>query len=122
MSDKWSGQQEFWSSFGIPAYDEDSVPKEATMPYITYHAATSGFENPIPLNASIWYRSTSWRDISQKAEEIAETLRTIHIVPIGDREYIALSQGTPFAQRMRETDSGVRKIYINVMAEFYTHH
>ena len=27
----------FWSQFGLPAYDENSVPDDAQMPYITYN-------------------------------------------------------------------------------------
>jgi hypothetical protein len=28
--------QSFWESFGIPAYNEYTVPDNAEMPYITY--------------------------------------------------------------------------------------
>ena len=38
MENKWQAIDRFWNSFGIPAYDESSVPQGATMPYITYHA------------------------------------------------------------------------------------
>lgn len=120
--DKWQGLQGFWSSFGIPAYDEDTVPDDAQMPYITYAAVTSTFETPVLLTASIWYRSTSWKDISKKADAIAETLKGLYLIPIGDKEYIMLAQGTPFAQRMRDEDGGIRRIYINVMAEYLTRH
>lgn len=120
MMDKWQGLQSFWESFGIPAYDKDSVPKDAQMPYITYQASVASFENPIPISADIWYRATNWRDISQKAEEIAERLRTLYLIPIGDKEYIMLAQGSPFAQRMSDDDGGIRRIYLNVMVEYLT--
>ncbi len=120
MMDKWQGLQSFWESFGIPAYDQDSVPENAEMPYITYQASVAQFESPIPLSANIWYRSTSWRLISNKADEIARRLQSLYLVPIGDKEYIMLAQGSPFAQRMRDEDSGVRRIYINIMVEYLT--
>ena len=120
--DKWQGLDDFWNSFGIPAYDENSVPDDAIMPYITYHAAVSGFEDPIPSYASIWYRSTSWADISRKADQIAERLQNYVLIPINDREYIHLVKGPSFAQRMNEPgDSLTRRIYINVMMEFFTY-
>lgn len=28
--------QAFWESFGVPAYEESTVPDDAVMPYITY--------------------------------------------------------------------------------------
>lgn len=122
VKDKWQGLQEFWSSFDIPAYDEDTVPDDAEMPYITYSTSVASFENAVPLKASIWYRSTSWKDISRKAEEIAERLKSLYFIPIGENEYIMLAQGVPFAQRMRDEDGGIRRIYINVMAEYLTRH
>lgn len=120
VTDKWQGLQEFWSSFGLPAYDEDTVPQDAEMPYIVYEAATAGFENPIPISANLWYRSTSWKEISQKTEEIAERLKSLYLLPIGDKEYIMFAQGSPFAQRMRDEDGGIRRMYINVMVEYLT--
>lgn len=123
MMDKWQGLQSFWSSFDIPAYDKNSVPDDAVMPYITYDAAVSGFENPIPMNASIWYRSTAWDLISQKTEQIAQSLAPYKLIALGDNEYIFIEQGTPFAQRMDDPDDGsVKRIYINIMVEYFTHH
>lgn len=54
--DRWQAQYNFWSQFGVPAYEENSVPdlKELTFPYITYEAAVGGFGDTIPISASIW--------------------------------------------------------------------
>ena len=30
----------FWISFGMQAYEENSVPSDATFPYITYQLVT----------------------------------------------------------------------------------
>lgn len=120
IMDKWQGLQSFWSSFGIPAYDKNAVPDDAVMPYITYQASVASFEYPIPLNADLWYHATNWRDISQKAEEIAERIRTLYLVRLEDNQYIMLAQGSPFAQRMGDEDGDVKRIYLNVMAEYLT--
>lgn len=118
--DKWQALDWFWNSFGIPAYDENSVPDDAVMPYITYSAVTSRFEDIVLLSASIWYYSTSWADISQKADEVAEALSPYALIPIEDKQYVFMTQGAPFAQRMRDENSGVKRIYINVSCEFFT--
>ena len=52
--------QSFWESFGIPAYNEYTVPDNAEMPYITYSVSESNIGVPVSLTASIWYRMPSW--------------------------------------------------------------
>lgn len=112
--------QEFWGSFGLPAYDENTVPDDAQMPYITYEVATDSLGNIVPVAASLWYRSNSWTAISLKALEIEGRLRDMNPPALkfdGGRLY--LFRGTPFAQRMEDPEDGaVRRIYINVNAEF----
>lgn len=120
MSDKWQTQDEFWNSFGIPAYDENTVPDEAVMPYITYGAVVSNFENPITLLASIWYRETSWKNISELADRIASYIGKSYKAIKVDGGYMVLSLGAPFAQRMADEDDSVRRMYLMVDTEFYT--
>lgn len=35
----------FWSMFGITAYEENAVPSDAKFPYITYQVVTDSFGN-----------------------------------------------------------------------------
>ncbi len=118
--DKWQALDAFWSSFEIPAYDENSVPDNAEMPYITYAAEISDFEDPLLLTGSVWYRSTSWTQASQKVEEIEQALKDYKLMPIDGRRYLFLTQGSPFAQRMKDEDDAVKRIYINIMAEYFS--
>ena len=115
--DKWQAIQRFWEGFDIPAYDQNSVPDYAVPPYITYEAKVADFEKALPLSASIWYRGTSWRDISRKADEISRSLKQIIELDSG---YLFLTRGSPFAQRMSDPNETIKRIYINLMAEFYT--
>lgn len=114
--------QTFWESFKIPAYDELTVPDNAPFPYITYNVKTDSIGNICLMSASLWYRSTSWKDVSDKAEEIAEYI--VKMAPPSieiDNGRLYISKGTPFAQRMSEpNDDMVRRIYININAEFLT--
>ena len=115
--DKWQAIQSFWEGFDIPAYDQNSVPDDAVAPYITYEAKTADFENALPLSGSIWYRSSSWRDISKKADQIADSLKKIIKI---DGGYMFITRGSPFAQRLNDPNDTVKRIYINLMVEFYT--
>ena len=67
----------FWSSFGLTAYEENAVPTgddAPKFPYITYQLVTDSFENEVLMTASLWYRSTSWAQANAKAEEISEAI------------------------------------------------
>lgn len=110
----------FWNSFNIPAYESQTIPPDAVLPYITYQVSTDSFDNRVSLTNSIWYRSTSWREISDKASEIAERLGIGGEVISIDDGYVWLMRGTPFAQRMSDPDDSIRRIVINVQAEFLT--
>lgn len=114
--------QKFWESFGIPAYDETTVPTNAPFPYITYQVHTSSLDGLCITNASIWYQSYSWKEISEKTEEISKAITTMNPPSVkidGGRLYI--TKGTPFAQRMREeVDDTIRRMLLNVNYEFLT--
>ena len=112
---------EFWNSFGLTAYEENSVPDDAAFPYITYQLVTDSFEREIPLTASIWYRSESLAGINAKTEEISQKIsRGGKIIPC-DGGAIWLKRGQPFSQNMGdESDNLIKRKYLNITAEFIT--
>ncbi len=116
--DKFQAIHEFWNSFDIPAYDSASVPDERDDFYITYNAVTDSLDRALPMSASIWKTgTTSWSDISQKAEQISDALIQVYTIPL-DTGYLYVTRGQPFAQRMQEETDTVKRIYINIMTEF----
>ncbi len=120
--DKEQALHEFWSSFGLTAYDENTVPDNALTTnngkYLTYNVATASLDEPTPLYANLWYKSSSWAEITVKANELSETIgRGGTIVPF-DGGKIWICRGTPFSQRMPDEDDTIRRIYINVTAEY----
>ena len=112
---------QFWNSFGLTAYEENTVPDDAVFPYITYQLVTDSFDREIPLTASIWYRSESWSGINAKADEISQKVsRGGKIIPC-DGGAIWLKRGQPFAQSMGdESDDLIKRKYLNITAEFMT--
>ena len=112
---------QFWNSFGLTAYKENSVPDEAAFPYITYQLVTDSFEREIPLTASLWYRSESWTAINAKTEEISHKIRRGGKIIHCDGGAIWLKRGQPFAQNMGdESDNLIKRKYLNITAEFMT--
>ena len=112
---------QFWSGFGLTAYEENSVPDDATFPYITYQLVTDSFDREIPLTASLWYRSESWTAINAKTEEISQKIsRGGKVIPF-DGGAIWLKRGQPFTQSMGdESDDLIKRKYLNITAEFMT--
>ena len=120
--DKFQAIHNFWSSFEWPAYDETIVPEDAGMPRITYSVSTDSLGNPVMIPASLWDRSTSWENISKKADEISQAIESKSPPAIKvDNGRVYITKGSPYAQRMAEpSDTMIRRIYLNVNAEFFT--
>ena len=112
---------QFWNSFGLTAYDENTVPTDADFPFITYQFVTDSFDRGIPLSASLWYRSESWTEINAKTEEISQKISRGGKIISCDGGAIWLKRGQPFAQNMGdESDDLIKRKYINITAEFMT--
>ena len=110
---------QFWNSFGLTAYEENTVPDDAVFPYITYQLVTDSFDREIPLVASIWYRSESWTAINAKTEEISQKISRGGKIISCDGGAIWLKRGQPFAQNMGdESDNLIKRKYLNIAAEF----
>lgn len=117
---------EFWSGFGLPAYDQATVPTgddAPDFPYITYETQTGNIGADILLNASLWYRSTSWDEISNRKDEIARFIGYgCKIIKIdGGYMKIHLPDLSSFATRMSDpSDDMVRRYLLSVYVEFLT--
>ena len=111
--------QSFWESFDLPAYDEKTVPDKAEQPYITYEASKDFFDEEVAQTANIYYRSTSWADITAKEQEIAEKITRGGIMIKCDEGALWLKRATPWAQRLDDEGStAIRRIVLNYTVEF----
>ena len=114
----------FWSSFGLTAYEENSVPSgenKPDLPYITYSVSTDSFGNDVPLSANLWYRGTSWSTVNDKAAEISAAITSGGKLLDCDGGCIWVKRGTPFAQNMSDSiDDLIKRKYINITVEFLT--
>lgn len=109
----------FWNGFGLPAYDFTTVPDDAETPYITYEVADDAFGNQRQLSANLWYRSTSWEEITKKAKEISQFITRGGIMIPTDDGAIWIKTGTPWAQRLEEPDDdSIRRIVLAIEVEF----
>lgn len=103
---------QFWNSFGVEAYDENSVPDDAPFPYITY-AEVDG--EMFVETASIWDKSKSWKRVTAIRDMIAKKLGEYDSYLVRfDGGYYMLYQGTPFSQRMDDEDQTIKRLVLNV--------
>ena len=125
--DKAQALHSFWSSFGLPAIDEQSAYDDGTLeqlgiafPYISYETATDYLDGPVMLGADLWYKSTSWADITRKADAIGDYIGLGGKVIRYQGGGLWVCRSTPFAQRMAEDTwaDNIRRIHINIQAEF----
>lgn len=118
----------FWNSFGIQAFEENSVPigeDAPKFPYITYQVVIDSFDNQVQLTASLWDRDkngySALLENSKKAEEISQTIGRGGKILKCDNGRIWIKRGTPFAQNMGdESDNLIKRKYLNITAEFFT--
>lgn len=120
---KWQAINSFWNGFDIPAYDENSIPDDVELPYISYSAQTGSLDDTLLITASIFDRSMSWKFASDKADEIAEYVGRFVVLPL-DKGYLWLTPGSPFAQRMSDNiyNDTIKRIYIVLNGEFLTNY
>ena len=112
---------QFWSGFGLTAYEENTVPTDAAFPYVTYQLVTDSFDREVATTASLWYRGERWTDINAKTEEISQTISRGGKIIACDGGAIWMKRGQPFAQNMGdESDGLIKRKYLNITAEFMT--
>lgn len=110
--------QNFWSSFSIPAYDENSVAENAVMPYVTYSLSVDTFDNTILNTINLWYRSMSWISVTEKAKEIINTITDGGISIPTDKGIIRMNLGNPIYNRMGDEDRNIKRIKMNIETEY----
>jgi hypothetical protein len=126
--DKAMAINTFWNSFGLSAFNEQSVPdidpatqKELKPPYITYDVVLDNFGREVAMSAMLHYRDTSWRAINYKVEEINTAIgrggKWLHF----DDGACIIHRGQPFAQPLSDAnDYLIKQFVINISCEFVT--
>ena len=120
---------EFWNSFGLKAFEENTLLDvdendqeiKPEFPYITYQLVTDSFDREVAATANIWYRTTGWKAINAKTEEIAQHIGLGGKIIKCDGGRIWIKRGQPFAQNMGdERDDLIKRKYLNLTFEFFT--
>ena len=116
---------QFFSGFGLEAWEENSVytlESPPTFPYLTYEMNTDAFNDyDTALTFSLWYRSTSWAAANAKVEEISASIGRIGKVLPVDGGHLLIMRGSPFAQSLGDpSDDMIKRKMLNITVRFYT--
>lgn len=116
---KMQALRNFWAGFDLNAYDENSVPDNTLLPYVTYEVEDDNFGNTLYLSASLWYRSNGWTEIDAKAKQIADYISLGGRIVRYDGGGFWIRMAHPWSQRLAEpSDDTVRRIVLNVILEY----
>lgn len=108
----------FWNSFGVKAYDENSVPDNADVKKITYDVVVNGFGYPTAMTISIYDLSPSWKSVTDIFHLIENRLGIGGVQIPCDRGMIWIKPGSPFCQRYGDANDSIRRIIVNVEIEY----
>lgn len=101
----------FYSSFGIPAYQTDSVPDDAALPYLTYLYQEPRYDLPATHYCMVYMRTNSNDALLALAGEIVRAVGEGAVLPGGT----VIRPSSPLVQIMVDgADPDVREAYINL--------
>ena len=118
---KGAALQAFFSQF-MDAYAASAVPDDVTLPYLTYELITSAWDGgEVGLTVNLWFYTTSEAVPNAKARELSDAIGYGGVTLPCDGGFIWLKRGSPWCQSLRDdTDSNIKRRYINVTAEYLT--
>ena len=106
----------FFSGFGLPAYQEDTVPDDVSLPYISYSVSIPEWDQKASNYVRVWARTKSNTWIIQKADHILKSIGTGKKITFAGG-YLMIWPETPNVQI--EVDGDVRYAYINLSINSY---
>ena len=120
---KWLALNQWFNSFGVKAYQEQTVSDTAVLPYIAYELAFGDIDNsPLALTFSYFERSTNWQGCFDMSEMISADIGRYGKKLVVDGGYIVIQRGSTFAQPLDDMDGDkdIRRMVFNIDVFFFT--
>lgn len=118
--DKQQALYHFWhEATGLEAYEENRIPDNAALPYVTYQTLIGSLDEPVFPIGHIWCdKRTSFTALDGYLARLEAYLPRFKgkTIPI-DEGVMYVTRGTPFAQRESD-DTGAIGYLINLSVEF----
>ena len=107
----------FFSGFGLPAYQEDTVPDDVELPYISYSLVSPEWNQKASMYVRVWDRTTSNTGLIRIADQITAAIGERKIIPLDGAGHLVIWPETPLVQIM--VDGNYRSAYINLSINTY---
>lgn len=119
--DKQQALNKFWrQATGLIAYEENSVPDGAVLPYCTYQTIIDSLDSAVFPLGHIWDKSLSWENLDTHLSAVEAFIGKGVVVAL-DEGRMFVCKGAPFAQRRTdENTSEVKGYEIQLQIEFFT--
>ena len=114
----------FWSSFGVEAYEQNQVPMDSkgepqvSFPYITYESKVAGWDEPLTLSVTIWDDTGNRRRLDRISRTIEDFIRPELNVSYDRGMYRIWIGNTPFSQDDGDPDPKILKTILTINIEF----
>ena len=95
---------QFFSGFQIPAYDQQAVPEDAELPYITYYVQEPEWGTQSTGFAQVWYRTKSRATVNAKADEIAQAIGDRGVMLECRGGYVVIRPESPLIVPVKDGD------------------
>lgn len=112
---------QFWNSFregnDWKAYDSSNVPEDISDKHITFDVSDDFFGYKIAQTINLWDKSTSWKNVTLKSEEIADFITRGGVMIPYDDGAMWIKRANPWAQRLSD-DEQIKRLVLNIEIEF----
>lgn len=118
---KAAALQQFFESFGIPAYPTSKVPEETKFPWLTYEPIIGTYygQNIVSPSIELWYYSDSEKQINAKADEISKTIENGFEITCDDG-LIMVYLDSPWNPLNDEADKTIKRRQATLRVIYYT--
>lgn len=109
----------FFSGFQIPAYLEENIPDDATLPYITYTFSVPEWNEQTSLQVRVWYEGNSVVPVFTKVDEILNAVGYGGIsIPFNTGSVVIYKDNpTVQLQPYDSPDRDIKVAYLNLILE-----
>lgn len=112
---------EFFSSFGVDAYPNTSVPDGAVFPYLTYDVSMGDWGDINNIAVNLYYYTESEAQPMAKVEQIAKAIGYGGVQISCDDGTIWVTKGSPWCIAVPyEGNSGIKQRQLNMTLLFNT--
>ena len=101
----------FYSGFGLPAFQEDTVPDDVSLPYISFSLSEPEWNQRASHFVRVWDRTKLNTGIIRKADQITQAIGTRKKIKY-DGGYLVIYPENPKTQIV--VDGDTRYAYINL--------